>query len=142
MVSQKPIVKKYPETQQEFLEAVVWWFNTERRSVAGNGESCLYGGNGCAIGMWEENTPVDWEGDSVLSIFHELPEFMIALSEDKNKNKGFLSDVQSLHDEEYNWNKNGLSVQGKHKVLDICKNYGLQTPGPRPQVHPYLEPRN
>lgn len=82
---------------------------------------------GCAIGrhMTPENAKIaDTSGDLGISLLYEstpelLPEWM------QKMEKEFLVDIQCFHDNDDNWNENGLSIDGKQYVNRIIEKYKL-----------------
>ena len=95
---------------------------------------CGYQSNGvtagCAIGMYIDQDLAkeldDYEDSSILEIFEQckssfqkLPEWMKIMPID------FLSELQALHDNDFNWDKNNLSKDGIDTVKEICENFEL-----------------
>lgn len=85
---------------------------------------CVYRGpNGtkCAVGclLTDKIYRSDMEGNNirgVISIYkYYLPKYII-------DNEDFLSDIQFLHDEKINWNKNGLK---RLVIKDFAKRHNL-----------------
>lgn len=98
----RPEVIKYPETQQQFLDAVLWWFSENPRSLSPKDtrpRTCLYGGNGCAIGIWmskEDSEKLDEISNDIAvtddRVLEVLPKVITDLS------PKFLRLVQIIHD--------------------------------------------
>lgn len=96
-------------------------------------EKCSYQSNGvtagCAIGMYIDQDLAkeldDCEDSSIseisynINIFQKLPEWMKIMPID------FLSELQALHDNDFNWDKNNLSKDGIDTVKEICENFDL-----------------
>lgn len=97
-----------------------------RRCVSGNsGGGCKYSGktvnlplsDGCAIGrLLSPELRLDFDSRGTVSvgtIFSELPENIQAYG------LPFLKQLQVLHDSDYFWNSNGLSISGLDKAAQI-----------------------
>ena len=121
-------------TRLEFLEDTIKYYSEDTSRRCLDGGFCLYSpinacnnnSEGCAIGRHltpklqllldktENNSSV---GNG--KVFKKLPKWMRELGQD------FLSDMQELHDEEYNWDEGGLTELGKERVQEIKSEYNL-----------------
>lgn len=110
-----------------------------RRCVAKNG-SCRYSGKtlgintvGCMVGSFmppalrrqiDKDDIEVRKSSSVDSLVnnnnYKLPEII------KNNSK-LMGDLQGLHDENYHWNSNGLTEEGKNRLLKIINFHNLDT---------------
>jgi len=80
---------------------------------------------GCAIGRLIEDKKLCAKFDKGMSktvngIFGQLPKEL------QQYQKDFLNDLQSLHDDENNWESTGLTEQGFEEVVYIKKKFGLE----------------
>lgn len=120
------------EKQLAFLEDTYEYYNEDvnRRSFAEteNGAvTCLYknkdAGTMCAIGRFLEDAyDPKMENKAVDDIFELLPDKL------KELGKGFLWAVQSFHDDDCNWDSEGISKIGMKKynqLLDLIKQVPL-----------------
>jgi hypothetical protein len=128
-----------------FLDETVAFYGADpkgRRAIAPDSGNCCYrteAGNGCAIGRhilpdhydilmddrWKDGCKYIVDVPTLIEDFPEaLPEAVIKLGGD------FLSDVQSLHDAERNWDfkHGGLSNDGQIAYEEIVDGYINSTP--------------
>ena len=120
---------KYAQTQQELLQWVANYYTTENRATDKN-LSCKYfieDGRRCAIGM-QVNKPLAAKIEQQCTgkaaghenVFDLLPKRM------KNMGRAFLCQIQSLHDFNTNWGKNGITEIGEQEVESIIETYKLK----------------
>ena len=127
--------KSLHQRREEFLSGTLKYYTKDinRRCVSEN-ETCFYSPlsadkvgqtDGCAIGRWlkpELQLRLDNCTKNIVSvddIFNQLPTVL------KNLGQNFLSSCQGLHDSSANWEKKGLSVEGRYTVSEIIKIYDL-----------------
>lgn len=124
------------EIMHNMLQDIVTHFSKDPkglRSVAGSAltSECLYHPDlsvtpksiGCAIGMyigWKTAKEMDYYGFIDDVPLDMLPEWM------RDLNRDFLKKCQSLHDNGFNWDDDGLSENGKDKVMNMCKDFELE----------------
>ncbi len=108
-----------------YLLEVASYFNSENRSLSENKMQCIYGGNGCAIGMKIQDKELcdrldNGGGSSVSNIntFIQIPSELRIYGHD------FLSQIQSLHDIRSNWDKNG--IKHEDQFWNIFDNHCIQ----------------
>lgn len=116
---------KLQQKRLQFLNDTVNHFNSNNRGVLKSGV-CSYV-MGCAIGRHltpelAANLELSNFGVAHPKMFKQLPENLQELGKD------FLHYVQSLHDDERNWNESGLSDLGKEKVDNIKQMFILSIP--------------
>lgn len=128
-------------TEQELLQSTIDYYSVDpknRRCSDDTQRICnYYPGNtgkiklseGCAIGrhlsekIQRELDSLKYPGISVILTTDKkllLPEWM------QNMDSWFLTDIQNLHDDKYNWEDIGLSEKGRQMVEGIIKKYNLQ----------------
>ncbi len=115
-------------TREELLENTINHFNRGNRGVDDRGK-CTYINRRtegrCAIGreLTEELAikVTNYSNCSVSSnqVYNKLPERL------KEMGDYFLRRIQSLHDNEFNWDVDGLSEIGYSGARDIIKIYNL-----------------
>lgn len=110
--------------QKALLEETAAFYNSNNRCTFRLGQCKYYLPEkpwGCAVGrMIPINERIKLIGlGSVEWSFAELPESIRVFG------KLFLQELQLLHDAGGNWNENGLTKQGKEKMLSIIKNFEL-----------------
>ncbi len=114
----------------QFLRETARFFNSYNRAIHPE-EGCVYSPTGdsvgCAIGRHIDNKNLcaafdtaNRSGVANHEIFSQLPAGLAILGQ------GFLSDVQSLHDNERYWGPAGINECGLQKVRDICNYHGLK----------------
>lgn len=111
----------------ELLNETISFYNSNNRCVADNLSSCLYhkeGSAGCAIGRYIEDKELCVKLDNMGSVsnkevFDLLPKKLTILGQ------GFLSSIQGLHDDKECWEEDGLSEEGKKRVISIKGTFGL-----------------
>lgn len=128
----KAFIATIKKRQRDFLSETVNHFNNKNRSVIygkHGDKKCLYvpiegKSDGCAIGRHIadkklcEKLDIEGEiGDS--NAFCMLPDNLQELGED------FLSEVQTLHDTDINWNDNGISTLGQYQADSIKIRFDL-----------------
>ncbi len=121
-------MKTIKQKQLRILNETINNFNSTNRCVTENG-SCNYyleGKQGCAIGRLIEDKELckkldklDYGGVSYHNVFDLLPDEL------KELTKGFLSDLQNLHDESECWNETGLTNRGLNRVGGIKVEFDL-----------------
>lgn len=115
----------------KFLQETIEFFNLTNRCVGpDNGNNgCLYfkeGTEGCAIGRKIEDK-------ELCKIFDAYPNgapvggkvFALLPLELQKYGPDFLDHIQNLHDDERNWDNQGLSKFGENKVLYIKEYHKL-----------------
>lgn len=101
------------QTRLQFLTETINYYNSTNRGVLKSG-LCSYV-LGCAIGRHltsELAAKLELSNFGVAhpEMFKQLPENLQKLGE------SFLREIQILHDNEKNWDENGLSEKGKEEV--------------------------
>jgi hypothetical protein len=111
------------EKQLAFLEDTVQHYNANNRSS--NSNECSYAPAheytlGCAIGRHIEDKELcrnldlkPESGVSYIPIFNELPQEL------RDLGIGFLTQLQTLHDREENWDEEGLTDLGSRMAVNI-----------------------
>lgn len=112
---------KYSKTRQELLQSTVDFYNSTNRGTNKMG-NCVYitdDGKRCAIGrevnkntaqkLQDKNDYL--ESETMLDL---LPKRLLDLG------KVFLRNIQSIHDNQLNWGKDGLSEHGKEEVKRLA----------------------
>lgn len=123
-------IKDIKERQLTFLKDTAAHYNLSNRgvreSVKGAGSICTYVA-GCAIGRhitdMKKREDFDASHRSAVGekeIFNRLPKWMKEMGDD------FLGDVQALHDEESNWDGDGINEKGKNAVENIEFHFELK----------------
>jgi hypothetical protein len=125
---------KVSQTRQELLNNTIAFYSEDvtRRAFDEGAGVCMYhtaDGRNCAIGRELKNPStfgvatdsVD-EGVGSLALMIELPKRLSSMGED------FLTDIQMLHDTEFYWGRDGLTLGGEGKVNSICIKYNLKNP--------------
>lgn len=141
----RPEILKMPETQQQFLDAIIWWFSENPRCIIENPKStikyrAIYGRQGCAIGIWMSQEQAD-ELDSIYvnGVLASHPEVVKRLPDPIFKlTPRFLRYVQRIHDDDTFWTKTGINhnnVVGSK----LLSNYPHLRINPIPHTgNPYL----
>lgn len=116
------------KAQLELLEETAAFFNLSNRceTVAGMCKYHVDGKEGCAIGRKIQDIELRKELDAGTNtgvdyskVFDRLPNDLKELGQD------FLSNLQGLHDDTYNWSETGLSKSGQKSVYRIKEKFGL-----------------
>ena len=125
-------------TPLELLNDTIAYYsvNPAERRCQANG-SCCYSpktnyiptSDGCAIGRHldgDVKEKFDFRGGSIYSIKKNVLElFALAPQWMQDMHIYFLQDIQGLHDNPDYWNETGLSEEGKERVDEIKKRFGL-----------------
>lgn len=116
--------KRTYKSKRWFLQDTIDFYNYDNRGVVDGG--CVYkqGNKMCAIGRY---LLIKEDYDSyfnVSELLDEYPELFPAWM--KKFPSYFLTQVQRLHDTCRYWTEEGLSEQGKQRVLDICKRWNIK----------------
>ncbi len=114
------------ERQLKVLNETISFYNSDNIAMGGD-KSCMYitpNGKKCAIGrLISDDLASSLEevhsNKTLIDIFELLPK------EIQELDKEFLSDLQMLHDYPSNWDKNGLTFEGKIEVNNFMLKFGL-----------------
>lgn len=117
-------------TELEFLEDTIKYYSedTSRRAtkIIDNHPFCVYrseDGRKCAIGRWildeDYSRSLEENNASTLKSREVLPEWLSKFDGE------FLDEVQALHDGNQYWDYDGLTRQGKKRVILIMEIYKL-----------------
>lgn len=129
-------MKKYDIQQFNMLQDVITQFSRNpKQTRSGNSDRCLYNppkdkplSAGCAIGMYltvEVAQKLDQiTYNSIIRIMKSEKKCLLPFWMQKMDLR-FLSDIQSLHDQNYNFDLNGFSNVGLISIKDICKDYNF-----------------
>jgi predicted NAD-dependent protein-ADP-ribosyltransferase YbiA (DUF1768 family) len=117
-------MKKIEERRMQVLFETIALYNTQTRCTNEFGQ-CKYhvkGKQGCAVGRLIKSTRLKVALDrrnanTASAVFESLPKSVQALG------KGFLGQLQVLHDGADNWNGEGLTKKGESKANDIFTHY-------------------
>lgn len=113
-----------------FLNDTVEYYSDVSRRNVDDDETCFYSplsenSDGCAIGRFLDRDNAAFldqnAGGSIKTILNRHPERIPSWME--SLGASFLLNIQYLHDENYYWNKEGLSPSGQKKVDDIKRDY-------------------
>ena len=107
--------------KEEFFLNTINHFNLNNRSIKDG--VCAYrgsNGNACAIGREiPDDIALKYENKHVGVFIHKLPPRLQKMGVD------FLRHMQMLHDNRNNWNRGGLSEEGKNHANQIIIDHNL-----------------
>ena len=124
-----------------FLKDTIEFYNSNNRATTTEG--CIYRATysspGCAIGRCLPRDSKVFERelvehfcnvDTLIEKEIELPQWLLDMDDGVRPSQPvqFLGDVQGLHDTEYYWDEDGLSVEGKRETNEIISKYKLDMP--------------
>ena len=121
--------------ERALLEATATFYTSENRATKMDEADvvCVYGPTkasynkerspGCAIGRWLSPTLANSLVGSVVTTHKRLPGWMSQMD------RGFLYMVQGLHDNQLNWDEDGLSPAGERNVKEIIEVCLSRPPG-------------
>ncbi|MDH5533918.1 MAG: hypothetical protein OEX81_05855 [Candidatus Pacebacteria bacterium] len=125
-------IKKKRAKMMRLLKETSEFYNSENRGYSEEEASCVYldvdTGNKCAIGRklrqphYDLIIKEDLQDASVSHLFNHFDKNNLKLPKSlQGLSRGFLTKLQSFHDDEgkYNWDKNGLTEKGKEEYLEI-----------------------
>lgn len=114
--------KTIEQKRLEFLEDTIAYYSEDVNRRAVNNMRCSYkteDGKKCAIGRYisekKYNSIIEGHGVGSSVVYKLLPKKILDLDID------FLDDIQDLHDQNYHWDKNGLTEKGidfKNKIIE------------------------
>ena len=123
-------LKQCSKNRQELFDNTILFFNKNNRGLQ-ESMGCSYSGandTACAIGREitrELALELDnYDGVTAIrepNIFNKLPVRL------KRMGQGFLTIIQELHDQERNWNDDGLTLVGREHARLIAEKYKLST---------------
>lgn len=117
-------------TTHEIIDEVASFYNNKNRSVASQESSyCLYNGpdgKKCAFARMCINPGNLLENINARVILEEQGQGILK-PEYRGYHPQFYRDVQSLHDNSINWTDDGLSENGKNKVIVLKTKYPIGT---------------
>ena len=118
------------KTRVEIIEETAAFYNLNNLSNGDDNNSCVYfnetTGNRCAVGRClktDSDAQVsEFNEDGARRLF-EMLGFNILKDEYRIEDVVFWDKLQSLHDEEGNWNENGLTQHGIQYKNYLLKEY-------------------